>query len=829
MAGGEGSRLRPLTSRRPKPMVPIANVPIMEHIIHLLKSHGITKQIATLFYLPDDIKNYFGDGSDLGIDLRYTIEDTPLGTAGSVKNAKSMLDETFVVISGDALTDINITKAVEFHKKKEAMATIVLKHVENPLEFGIVVIDDNGKIERFLEKPGWGQVFSDTINTGIYILEPEVLEYIPDGTQFDFSQELFPLLLKKGAPLYGYASDCYWCDIGSIEQYMQAQYDVLAGKVKLNMLGIEMGNGIWVGGGANIDPDAELKGPLVLGENCRVEAGAKISEYSIIGENVIISGDALVQRSVVMDNCYIGSTSKILGALIGERCDIKQGATIEEGAVVGDECLIEENAVVNHDVKIYPFKTVEAGAIVSSNIIWESKGVQTLFGKDGITGLINVDVTPELAVKLGMAFGSVLPKDAHVICSRDTNKASRIIKRAILSGINSTGVHCRDLQVASTSLNRFTVRSTRSLGGVHVRVHTNDPQSLQIVFFDEAGIDIDEGFQRSIEKHFFRGEFRRAFFGEMGKMLYQSRTREFYINEITRQIDVESISNRHFKVVVDYSFGLASLMMPSLLGELNCDVIAINPFISEDKSYQVLTEQEDLIKNLTTAVKTFKADMGFIMDSGGERVFIFDDEGKFIDPQTALFLMVYLVCNFSPKKGQIAVPLNVSSKVEQITEQFGFSTLRTKVSNPAVMKSVLQRDVVFAGDPFGGYIFPKFIPAFDAILSFGKFMEYCSQIDKPISEIVKELPAHHMADEGVYCSWDQKGRVMRKMAEMLKEKELVLVDGVKVIEDGQWALVLPDSDKPMVRITTESSSDAAANKLVKEMKSIISKIMETKR
>ncbi len=200
MAGGQGTRLRPLTSSIPKPMLPVVNKPIMEHIIELLAGYGFKELYATLQFLPTNITNYFADGSDWGVNLDYALEKTPLGTAGSVKNCSANLDETFMVISGDALTDIDLKLAVEFHRANQAMVTLVLVRVANPLEFGIVVTDDDGRIERFLEKPNWGQVFSDTINTGIYVLEPSIFDYIPEDRAYDFSQDLYPILLEKGLP-----------------------------------------------------------------------------------------------------------------------------------------------------------------------------------------------------------------------------------------------------------------------------------------------------------------------------------------------------------------------------------------------------------------------------------------------------------------------------------------------------------------------------------------------------------------------------------------------------------------------------------------------------
>src|SRR3990172_583437 len=550
MAGGEGTRLRPLTSNRPKPMVPVVNKPVMEHIVQLLRRHNFPEIIATLQFLPQSIKSYFGDGSDLGVSIRSVVEDTPLGTAGSVKNAAPFLDTTFVVISGDALTDIDLGSVLEFHRSRRALAPITLTRVDNPLEFGVVITDETGKIERFLEKPTWGQVFSDTINTGIYVLEPSVFEFIPEGRPFDFSQDLFPLLLEKGVPLYGYIADGYWCDIGNLEQYVHAHQDVLEGRVKVSIDGVQMSGDIYVGNGVLIDPSAKLRGPLVIGENSRIEAGAEIRPFTVIGDNVVVGEGAFIDRSVVLDNCYIGPQAQLRAAIVGESCDIKRGARLEEWVAVGDECVIGESAIVNHHIKIYPFKTVDAGATVTSNVIWESRVADALFGKGTISGLANIDITPEQAVRIGMAYGSSLPKKAHVVASRDAGKASRVMKRALITGLNATGVQVRDLEIAVPALNRFTVRTTRSLGGMHVRSDPDDPQAIQIQVFDAAGIDIDEGTQRGIEKHFHRGEFRRAFFDEIGEILYPPRTVEFYVAEILRIIDTERIAQRRFKTVV---------------------------------------------------------------------------------------------------------------------------------------------------------------------------------------------------------------------------------------------------------------------------------------
>src|ERR671933_128756 len=286
MAGGQGTRLRPLTSNQPKPMIRIANLPCMEHIVNLLAHHGITDIAVTLQFMREEIQDYFGDGSEWGVNMRYSIEDAPAGTAGSVKMAEQQLDlhgERLLIISGDALTDADLTQLVRFHEEKSTEATMVLKSVENPLDFGIVITEEDGRISRFLEKPAWGQVFSDTVNTGIYVLEPSVLQEIPSEEEYDFSKELFPKLLEAGRPLYGYITEDYWQDIGTLEQYMQAQRDVLDAKMRnARPPGTRLRENVYVGRRAQVD-DEELEGPVVIGENVRVGEGAEISPYCVIG------------------------------------------------------------------------------------------------------------------------------------------------------------------------------------------------------------------------------------------------------------------------------------------------------------------------------------------------------------------------------------------------------------------------------------------------------------------------------------------------------------------------------------------------------------------
>src|SRR5688572_20860646 len=456
MAGGEGTRLRPMTANQPKPLLPVVNRPIMEHVLRLLKRHGFDETVVTVQFLASLVRTYFGDGEDLGMSLSYATEETPLGTAGSVRNAHSALrDDAFLVISGDALTDIDLGALVRAHRASGALVTACLTRVPDPLEFGIVIQREDGRIDRFLEKPTWGQVFSDTVNTGIYVMEPEVFDHVEPGVPVDWSGDVFPRLLAMDAPLFGHVAEGYWEDVGSLESYHRAQADVLRGKVDVEVDGFEVAPGVWIGEGAEVDPDAKLSGPLCIGAHVKVEGGATIGELCVLGDNVVVKGGAVLERSIVHDNVFVGPQVSLRGAVIGKNTDIMRAARVGEGAVVGDECVVEEEAYLADGVKVYPFKTIEAGAVLHTSVIWESRGSASLFGPRGVSGLVNVEITPEYVVRLASAWATTLPKGSVVVTARDASRAARALKRAVISALNSSAIDVRDLEVAPLPITRF--------------------------------------------------------------------------------------------------------------------------------------------------------------------------------------------------------------------------------------------------------------------------------------------------------------------------------------------------------------------------------------
>ncbi|TMK60981.1 MAG: mannose-1-phosphate guanyltransferase, partial [Actinobacteria bacterium] len=742
MAGGQGTRLRPLTSNQPKPMLPIVGEPMMQHILRLLRRHGFSEVVVTVQFLASVVRNFFGDGSDLGLRLTYATEQEPLGTAGSVKNAESLLHDTFLVISGDAVTDLDLAEVLRFHKEKGAAVTVTLNRVQDPLEFGIVIAGSDGRIERFLEKPGWGEVFSDTINTGIYVIEPEVLSFIPPGEEFDFAHDLFPLLMAKGLPLYGCAPDGYWTDVGTLEAYFKVHRDVLDRKVELELPGFHMDGDLWVGEDAEIEPGARLRGPLFVGPNTRVEKGAELREYTALGSNVVVKTGAFLHRAIVHDNAYIGASTTLRGCMVGKNSDVASGATVDEGAVIADECHIGQGSVVNPRVKVYPFKTVDPGALVSQSIIWESRGSRGLFGDRGVTGLVNIDVTPEMAIRLAMAFATSLPKRSVVVASRDVTRTARIIKRAMVVGVNAAGVHVHDLELAPVPMARLYARSARANSGLAARTAPLDPSTVELVFFDGRGIDIDLATQRKVERIFYRDDLRRAFHHEIGELNFPARGREYYLGGMMNVLDAGSIRMRHPKLVVDYGFGATVLTAPPLLGQVGTEVLAVDAVLDEDRAVLSPEQTEHHLARLSELVRSTGADLGVLFDSTGERVRLVDERGRLLGLSESLLAMISLVARTSPYP-QVAVPVVTSRVAEEIVARHGGRIVWTRISASALMAAAEERGVTFAGAEGGGYIFPEFLAAYDGLMSVARLLELLARTQTTLATVVDELPSAH--------------------------------------------------------------------------------------
>ena len=828
MAGGEGSRLRPLTIRRPKPMVPIVGKPVMEHILNLLKRHGITEVIVTVQYLASNIEDYFGNGSQFGMRITYSREDVPLGTAGSVKNAEEHLTEPFLVISGDALTDYNLTDFIQYHQEKKSLATLLLAHVPNPLEYGVIITNEDGHIAQFLEKPSWGEVFSDTINTGIYMLDPKIFSYFEKNKQFDFSQELFPMMLRKGDPIYGYvAPGGYWCDVGNLSEYMRSNADALQNLVDIEIPAKNIGSNIWCEEGVEISEDAQLYGPVYLGRDCKIRPGAIVHGPSIIGAYTIVDERAQVDRSIVWNNSYIGERAELRGALVGSATSIKSKGVMFEGSVIGDNSIIQDGAIIQPNVKIWPDKEIEAGAVINTSIIWGSQGRRGLFSRFGVTGLVNVDLTPEFVTRLGAAYGAILPKGSSVCLNRDGHRTSRMIKRGINAGLPSAGINVYDINQVPLPVARYFIRNTDAVGGVHVRVSPFDQRVIDISIFDQYGLDINKTTERKIENLFFREDYRRVYLDDIGviEVLRNEDVIGRYMEGFNKVVNFDVVRNRKFQLVGDDAHGTTTHMLPDILERLGCEVIVLN---TSGESAQASRSPDEIGKDmqrLATISSALNTDLGIRIDPSGERISVVDDRGRILDGMKMLAVMTSLFLR-QYRGGTVAAPVTAPSALQHIAKRYDGYIQHTKVLSHALTTAANREGVVLVGDGRGSFVTPALQPAFDGMLAIAKLLELLATFEMRLSEVVDDLPPYYMSTTRVTCPWEHKGKVMRILSEQYRERRGKPIDGIKIDLGKEWVLVLPDADSPLFHVVAESVSNEQAQALAEKYARVVSGLQQ---
>ncbi len=795
MAGGEGTRLRPLTCNRPKPMVPVAGKPVMEHITTLLKNHGIYDIAVTLQYLPDLIREHFGDGGMYGVKMRYYIEHEPLGTAGSVKNAESFLDDTFLVISGDALTDIDLTKAVQFHKEREAMATLLLKRVDIPLEYGVVVTDSSGRVIRFLEKPEWGEVISDTVNTGIYILSPEIFKYYSSNKKFDFSRDLFPILLKENKRMYGYIIEEYWCDIGDITAYMQANFDVLDKKVKATIPGKEIADGIWIGQDTIIDQNVKLEAPCAIGSGCHIRENSVIGSHSVIGNNTEIAARSSIKRSIIWKNADIGNNGQLRRSIICSRVHLEPRVSVFENSVVGENSIVGERSIIRPNIKIWPCKSVGQGAEVESNIVWGTRADRQLFGNRGVSGTINVDMTPEFAAKLGASFGAVIKSKGIVGVGCDNSTAAVMIKNAIISGLVSSGVHVNDYNVLLLPSMRSAVRFYKLDGGIYAGSCNGSSLRLTLDFIDKTGSSINRAVERKIESAFLRDDFARCKGDCLKGISVLQGYQDFHIKNIINEMKSERLD---FKILMNENSTLGTCTIKTLLLELGCNV----------DSVKIGSEGENSLPSMghfCRLVKSGGFDLGVSIEDSSEKMLLVDSKGKLLTEDMFIALISMIIFR-RLTGGTVVVPVSATQAIDRMADEYRGNVIRTKTSSRDIMDKLLGRDAKEE-------LLEQFSMHFDAVTGLIKLLDFLKINSWSLHDMVEMLPEIHMHRQEVECSWDRKGTVIRKIIQEHGSGRMDTLEGVKVYDERGWVLVLPDRERPVCSVIGEGASEEFAQEL----------------
>jgi NDP-sugar pyrophosphorylase family protein len=365
LAGGFGTRLRPLTSTRPKPLIPFANEPFLLHMLRQLASSGFNEVVLSTMYLPEAFDELIPAARKIGIEVVLSSEDTPMGTSGAVKRLSHLLNDTFMVLNGDILIDLDIPKLVALHREREAAASLALVRVPDPSAFGLVPVDADGRVQAFLEKPGPDEEawVTDLINAGVYVLEPSVLDHVPAGQPSSFERHLFPSLLASGAPVYGYEVQGYWRDLGTPIAYLSAQADLLEGRLTLPISATERVRGQWFSDDAQVEDGAVLRGPVMIGSAARVEREGRVFGPSVLGPGTVVSGGARVERSVLLAGARVERGGKVSDSIVGAGVVVGTGAVVSDGAILGDDVVIDEGNVLGGGVRVAPGVHLPPGAI----------------------------------------------------------------------------------------------------------------------------------------------------------------------------------------------------------------------------------------------------------------------------------------------------------------------------------------------------------------------------------------------------------------------------------------------------------------------------------
>lgn len=783
LAGGEGRRLRPLTCDLPKPMVPVANRPCMEHIINLLKRHGITQIGVTLAYLPQMITEYFGDGTAFGVSLKYFTEEKPLGTAGCIGNAREFLlendgdnDDTFLVISGDALTDIDLTKAIQFHREKKSLATLLLKQVDVPLEYGVVVTEADGRISRFVEKPSWSQVVSDRANTGIYLLSKKLLPYIKKGEKMDFAKDIFPRLLAEQRPMYGYVANGYWCDIGDLSAYAKANQDALDGTIQVDLpaaQNVRMGNHCQIGKNVTFSP------PCLIGDYCIIGNDVRIEKYSILGNHTVVGAGASLKKSILWDSVSIGKNAELRGALLCQNTKVEPGARIFEQAIVGAGSIAGANSYIPPHIKVWPGKEIEAGARLQDHVVWDShKGAgtgSTLFGARGIQGIYGTALTPAMLCRAGSALAASLPAGAVLSIAHDGSATADAAAHAFLGGAAAVGARCCYAGQLTLPILRHCIKEHGHHGGAFLQT---EGAMLHIFCLDGNGCDFSKKQEKKTERLYATCDLPTAPADFMKSVSSLHNETSSYVDAFRQQLP---LSDEKFITI-------------SLSGA---------PFVRNIAEEVLQADCIDLVSDEDKLLADFSVTFG----KNGEQFDLYDETGQLVSEERLSVLISFLLLERYGSDFTLVLPADQPSVHEWLARQYGATLTRAGISPQDMMERISDHTIRQQADA-------QLSMRYDAIYFVLQLALWLQKNRLTVSKLLQTIPHPAMADTELVCKPYQKGHVMQRLAEENADSIHDSADGIQIFTEKGWIFILPDATRPVVHMTAEGYSEEFAKELL---------------
>ncbi len=762
MAGGEGTRLRPLTCTLPKPMARMCGTPVLTYILDLLAKAGFKEAVLTLKYMPNAIIEHFNDDEYKGIKLEFVIEDEFLGTAGSVKNALAGTDESVLVMSGDALCDFSLEEIINAHKESGADVTITSVRVDDPREYGLLEVDRNFFVTGFLEKPGWGQANCDLANTGIYILEPSAIEEIPDGVVYDFAKELFPKLLSQQKKLYTHVAQGYWCDIGDLDSYKESQKDMLTGKVKCSLTptteGIYAKTALPKG-------DFVVIPPSYIGDGVQIENGAIIGPNTVIDDNCLIGAGSKIRESIILENSYVSSLCSINSSIVSKGASIKKGASLFEGSAVGANAIIGEYATVSGGILIWPNREVSSGVSANDNLKY---GVcsKIMLINDGLEGDFGVDLTPERAAVLGSAVASV-EENVRVGVGIDGFVNSQALKYGLLGGLISCGARVWDFSSCFESQMYFYTAFCGLRYGIYI---SGGKKGTSIKISEKGGLSLTRNSERDICANLSKSEFKRCGYDHCKSVTDMQSVNMMYMRELCSQAKVEIAG---MDVGIICSNTRITDVMAHALERLGCD-----------------SNSDDLIIRINetgTRCSVFEKGLGFSFEK----------------------LLAAAAYHELKSGADVALPWDAPHIITNIGESLGRNVYRY-AENPVHGTQDKAREAGI-----------KQLWARDALFLSIKILSIMRQQEKTLKELIKELPEFYVANKSVDIDVSPAKISKKLIDEKFQNSE---DEGIVYTGDKGYAKVQVKSSGDALRIITEAVSVEAAEELCTDIEAIIKRI-----
>lgn len=814
LAGERGAPLYPLTARQPRAMLPLAGKPLVQYQMELLHRHGVSEAVLCLQVMPESFEGRFRGGKEVGLALTYHREQEPLGTAGAVRAVSDRLvGDSILVLNGHVLTDADLSSLMQAHHDSGAAVTLLLASVSDPSRYGVVVTDNEGRITSFQEKPAQEEAASDTVNAGVYVIRRDVLRRIPPGREYSFERQLFPQLLAENVPMVGcVAEGAYWLPISTLPDYQRAQADILEERVKVQINGDQIAQGVWVGENAQVHPTADLRGRIFINHNAQIGKDVKISGVTAIGSRCRIDDGAVIEDAILWRGTVIERGATVRGCILGDNCVVRSGATVQPGSVVGADGIIA--SVV---AKLPTRGDIQRAAIK--------------FGTDGWRGIIADDFTVDNVRLVTQAVcdwikGGGAPGCALVV-GYDRRSQSEVFARAVaqVAAANGLEVFLSDRECSSPAVS-FAARYYKASAGIMITASHNPPQfnglKIKAHYGGSATPEMVAQIEACLHQLLMSGAAPRIAPAAPQTVDLAGP----YLAHCARFVNLDKVREAGFKVVVDPMHGAGAGYLTGILQQAGINVTEIR---SERNPVFGGVNPEPIAENmgaLFEAVTTRGADVGICLDGDADRLGACDSQGRFVDCHRIFSVLLRHLFEERGWTGGVVRTVSTTRVLDKLTDKFGLPLTETPIGFKYICEKMLTDDILIGGEESGGIGVKNHLPERDGVLMGMLLLEAMAAKKKRLEDLIEDIFAlvgpHEYNRRDLHPPQEKMHGIISAL-QSLKVTEfagaplerIVRKDGTRLdFVDGAWLLLRPSGTEPVVRVYAEAASQERARELV---------------